>query len=269
MKWLSFIAVLLTCAFFCGRSFAKPSRTLVLKDTEVAPIKTAIGYSTILQFDGRPSSVVLGDQDAFKVEYVGSSVTIKPLVPGSKSNMFVFTDYDRFNFKLFTGPSQDADYIVQVKRKSQSTTTYPATSEDNKLIVQNVIKWTTSHGINLKISSVAHPKTNSALIIAFSISLNSSKKPPELKIAPGEIEVSQNKQIIPIDSIYLERIDLSAGDPMSHGTLIIRTTDYRKGQPLTLSFTPTMNKRPVRLRVSVPMGTKSKGEKVDAKENKN
>jgi len=268
MKWLSFFAVLLTGAAFCSRSFAKPSRILVLKDTEVAPIKTAIGYSTILQFDGRPSSVVLGDQDAFKVEYVGNSVTIKPLVPGSKSNMFVFTDYDRFNFKLFTGSSQDADYIVQVKHKSQSAANYPATSDDNRLIVQNVMKWTTSHGINLKISSIAHPKTESALIIGFSISLNSRKQPPELKIGPGEIEVSQNKQIIPIDSIYLERVDLSAGDPMSHGTLIIRASDFRKGQPLTLSFTPTLNKRPVRLRVSVPMGTKSKGEKMDAKENK-
>jgi hypothetical protein len=131
-----------------------------------------------------------------------------------------------------------------------------------------VLKWTTSHGINLKISSVAHPKTGSALIIGFSIALNSSKKPPELKIGPGEIEVFQNKQIIPIDSLYLEKVDLSVNDPMSHGTLIVRTSDFAKSQPLTLSFTPTINKRPIHLRVSVPMGKQSKGEKVDAKENK-
>src|SRR5260221_731277 len=102
---------LLLCISVPLDSYAKNLRQLQFNENQVAEIHTALGFSTILEFPSRPISAVLGDQDSFKLEYVGNSITIKPLVAHAKSNLFVFTEFERFNCTLRAGSSDDVDYV--------------------------------------------------------------------------------------------------------------------------------------------------------------
>ena len=70
--------------------FARPTLAASIREIKgttrsLIAIQTAIGFSTILEFQSKPLSAVLGDQDGFKLEYVGNSITLKPLIHGAKS----------------------------------------------------------------------------------------------------------------------------------------------------------------------------------------
>ena len=88
-------------------------RRIEADEDKVALVRTAVGFSTILEFPSKPLSAVLGDQDSFKLEYVGNSITVKPLVSGATSNLFVFTEYNRFTCTLKSGAKSDVDDILQ------------------------------------------------------------------------------------------------------------------------------------------------------------
>src|ERR1019366_1555630 len=79
-------------------------RKLHLKHDDIALVHTAIGIATIIQVPDRPTSVVLGDLSAFKVEYLDNAITIKPLSHLAKSNLYIYTEARRFNVSLATGP---------------------------------------------------------------------------------------------------------------------------------------------------------------------
>ena len=90
-------------------------RHVECRTDQIVTIRTAMGIATIIQVPDRPNSVVVGDQDKFKVEYLDQAITIKPLQPGAKSNLYVYTDYRRFNVQLITGPEVSADYVVYLE----------------------------------------------------------------------------------------------------------------------------------------------------------
>src|SRR5690606_8679065 len=82
---------------------------------KVSRVWTALGYSTVIELPSKPLQAVLGDQDAFKLEFVGQSVTLKPLLPGARSNLFIFTEWGRFPFLISTGAATHADFLVRVR----------------------------------------------------------------------------------------------------------------------------------------------------------
>jgi len=112
MKVFLFLPVLAVA--MAASAFGKAPKILTLDDSDVATVHTALGFTTMLTFDSRPSTVILGDQDAFKIEYAVNGLAIKPVVPHADTNLFVFTDYDRYNFKLIAGPTADADYVLKI-----------------------------------------------------------------------------------------------------------------------------------------------------------
>ena len=89
----------------------KVRRVEVEKD-QIVKIKTAIGIATIIQVPDRPNSVVVGDSNSFKVEYLDQAITIKPVARGARSNLYIYTDWRRFNVELITGNDATADYVV-------------------------------------------------------------------------------------------------------------------------------------------------------------
>ncbi|KAJ8134321.1 hypothetical protein OY671_012466, partial [Metschnikowia pulcherrima] len=62
-----------------------------------------------------PTSLVVGDSSAFKVEYLDQAITIKPSRANAKSNLYVYTDWRRFNVQLVTGGEGAADYVVYLE----------------------------------------------------------------------------------------------------------------------------------------------------------
>lgn len=112
---------------------------------QIVTVRTALGIATIIQVPDRPNSVVVGDQDKFKVEYLDQAITIKPLQGGAKSNLYIYTDYRRYNVQLATGSESAVDYVVYLenqklksKEKSSSLTwmTFVRSSKNEELIFE-------------------------------------------------------------------------------------------------------------------------------------
>src|SRR5690606_17824343 len=90
-------------------------RKVEVKPDQIVTVRTAIGIATIIQVPERPNSIVVGDQSAFKVEYLDQAITIKPLHGSAKSNLYIYTDYRRFNVQLVTTSEPAADYVVYLE----------------------------------------------------------------------------------------------------------------------------------------------------------
>ena len=95
-------------------------RTVAASASEVVTIHTAMGFSTLLEFDVRPKGVIVGDQDAFKVEYTSMGIALKPVVNGARTNLLVSTEYGDFRFLILSGPAPKADFVVNVRSRPLS-----------------------------------------------------------------------------------------------------------------------------------------------------
>lgn len=210
----------------------------------MATVQTAVGYTTMLQFDGRPTSAVLGDQDAYKVEYIGNGLAIKPVVPGAKTNLFVFTDYDRFNFRLVSGGAADADYLLRVKRDGYSSGVSmegapPPEPEGVRLSRRSVRRRSSCGGLSLIVDAVAWPQSRSTYLIQFRAeALKSVLHVEELRFEPGDFEVVQDGRNLPIESLHLNRLSLTRQARSVDGTMVLRQSSINDKLPLRIRFLP-------------------------------
>jgi hypothetical protein len=244
MKWLA--AVTTALLFLVSYSYANPkkAKTLYLKEGETGDIKTAPGFSTILQFDARPTSVVVGDQDAFKVEYVGDGLTLKPLMPGVKSNLFVFTEYDRFNFRLVSTSSDQADYLVKVNRgqyKPVTVETLQPTQVSNPGIPgvreRKLGKTVICSPLSLTLDKLGVPTSGNYLVLTFQLRYSGLSRGQEVGFSPGDIEILQAKRLVPIENLYLDGMAFSRAKPVVRGTLILKRSDLKPTEVALAGFT--------------------------------
>jgi len=187
----------------------------------------AIGYSTLLQFDSRPSHAIVGDQDSFKVEYVGNSIAIKPLVSGATTNLFVANQYDRFNFRISSGRGFEPDYIVKVKRKINDSN-----PNHGNLRTRIVNRAGAQNGMQLKLLTVTTTTNNFAVIYNFEVYSHNQKR----TFRPGDFEVLQSGRTLPIENIYLERLTLERGEKLQ-GMIVVLRNHVRKAQRTAIRVT--------------------------------
>lgn len=257
MRWLAFVLALLALTAWRTAS-AKAPRVLMLAESDVATVNTAPGYTTMLQFDSRPTSVILGDQDAFKVEHAGTGLAIKPLVSRTKTNLFVFTDYDRFNFRLVAGAAADAEYLLKVRKKGDranpvESAAPTAHSDETKLIQRRIGRKASCGGLTLSVQALAWPESGSTLLIEFRAeAAQALVDKHELRFDPGDFDVRQAGRSVPVESLYLNRLTFTREARVVEGTIVLRQAALRAGVPLQLSFSPDAVKtgRPRCLKVS-------------------
>lgn len=209
-------------------SFAKSVKTISVDESEVAQVRVSLGYSTLLQFDSRPVQAIVGDQDSFKVEYVGNSIAIKPLMSGVSTNLFVITEYGKFNFRISSGRGFEPDYILKIKRKSSAV---PDASSG--IITKPVGTSRTAGGITLRLISVASAKMNSPMIYSFEL----SSKDKRINFQPGDFGILQSGRSLPIENIYIERLSLDKGQKL-FGMVHVKREHLRRGYKSTLQFKP-------------------------------
>ena len=247
MKWFLIVTVSLFLTVLGRIAFGKSARIVTLSESEVGQIQTALGYSTILQFDSRPTSAVLGDQDAFKVEYVGNSLTLKPVVPGAKTNLFIFTDYDRFNFRLVTGPSAQVDYVVKVKRKSAASEALDLGAErafggsdsaSEKMTTVQIGRKATCHSLSLVVESISYPRAKPWLVIHFAIAKDASNGKDSFEFKAETLAVMNGKVPVPVETLYLETVTIPANDAPIRGSVLVRKTAPGNTRSLSLVFAP-------------------------------
>ena len=209
-------------------------RTVWVEEAAVTRVRTTPGFSTIIEFHNRPRTAVLGDQDAFKVEYVGNSLSIKPLVLNARTNLFVFIDDERFSFSLESGARSQADYILQVRKKRSK----PALShiQPVPLVFRNVGQTSNKGPLTLSVVSLAEPPSRSSLIVSFWIRLDKNSPTPLTSLSPSRIRLAQLDQPIQIESLYLEPAALEQAGWVARGTLVVRQSRYNPKKALTLIY---------------------------------
>lgn len=242
---LAFLCSFLFFSLFPVTGLAKPIRTVVIDDGQVIRVNTALGFSTILEFSSKPISAVLGDQDSFKLEYVGNSITIKPLVSHARSNLFIFTEFERFNCQVSTTPPALVDYIVRIRAKprgysmefiSQDGSYGEPASAAQPLRTTSLQKSSTYDGITLTLKSISrsYDLRNPRNVTLISFEISSRRK--SYSFQAGSIGARQLGQYINMESIYIDGLELMPGAPPIHGKIALLAQDYRPSMPLTIVF---------------------------------
>lgn len=219
---MKFIVSLL--AFISFNAFADSRvRTVVLNNDDIATVRTSLGIATIVQVPDRPNSVVVGDQEAFKVEYLDNAITIKPLHGSARSNLYVYTDWRRWNVQLVTGSESIADYVVYLKNKKEvekQSAGISWTNFKNHLTNDSIILETKRLGKN----------RDSILIIEFSFT---SKQ--KITFKPEWLWVTQNGLARPIQQLFLSDLSLS-GNSTAQGMIQLQKSDIDINSPLRIEI---------------------------------
>lgn len=199
-------------------------RRVEVKSDQIVTVRTALGIATIVQVPDRPNSVVVGDQESFKVEYLDQAITIKPLHGSAKSNLYVYTDYQRYNVQLVTGAESVADYVVYLENPKQKTAA-----------TKSSLIWTTfrnhlkNDALSLEVRRLGRGK-DGVLIVEFS--LRGHKKE---NIKPDWIWLTQNGVTRPIHNLFLSNLEVQIGND-ALGLIQIMRKDIEENEPLRIEM---------------------------------
>lgn len=197
-----------TALLLASISFANV-KSFTPKSDEIIGISAGLGIATIVHVPDTIQSAIIGDQTAYRIEYVDHAVTIKPLRYGAKTNLYLFTKEQRFNLRLEVVPQNQAYYIVYIKK------TMPGTS----------VKWVphgkvvSGNGLQLKLSKIGF--TNDGFILLdLSVKTNSA-----LKVAPSDFWMTQGSESKVIQSLFLSKTELKGGQSAFVG-MALKKADF-------------------------------------------
>lgn len=171
-------------------------RRVQVQNDQIVTIKTAIGIATIIQVPDRPNSIVVGDQSAFKVEYLDQAITIKPLHGQARSNLYVYTDYRRYNVHLVTTSEGNSDYVVYLEDPKEKIKSSPIVWKTLRRSMKN-------EQIVFETKRITKTK-DGVLLIEFEVSSLKSGK-----FDPKWLWLTQNGKSRPIHHLILSAQDFS------------------------------------------------------------
>lgn len=197
-------------------------RTVEVKKDQIVTVRTALGVATIIQVPDRPNSLVVGDQSAFKVEYLDQAITIKPLHGSARSNLYIYTDYRRFNVQLVSGPESVADYVVylenpqeKVKSSAIGWRSYRNHLKNEALVLETKRLASTADGV---------------LLIEFEV-----RSEVREKFRPDWLWLTQSGITRPIHSLALSGQDLGGGRSIK-GVMQALKSDASTAEPLRIEL---------------------------------
>ena len=202
-------------------------RRVPVQGDQIVTVKTSLGIATIIQVPDRPNSVVVGDQDSFKVEYLDQAITIKPLSSGAKSNLYIYTDWRRFNVALISGSEAVADYVVYLdipKTKPQTTSSK-----------ESGIKWTDlknslkNDTLSLNVKRVGRAK-DGILLVEFFVSSTQKES-----FKPEWLWLTQSDETRPIHNLFMSALEVTPQIPVS-GVLQMREIDLNANEPIRVEL---------------------------------
>lgn len=207
---------------------AQRVRRVPVQGDQIVTIRTSIGIATIIQVPDRPNSVVVGDQDSFKVEYLDQAITIKPLVGGAKSNLYIYTDWKRFNVELVSGAEVNADYVVylEVPREKQQS----KHSENN-----SGVRWTEfknhlrNDNLTLNVKRVGKAMDGS-LLVEFAVTSTRNEA-----FKPEWIWISQGGATKPIHNLFMSALEVTPQRTLL-GVAQLKEADLNVNEPIRLEL---------------------------------
>ncbi|MDZ4661256.1 MAG: TrbG/VirB9 family P-type conjugative transfer protein [Pseudomonadota bacterium] len=189
---------ILLVAFPVASFASQRVRHVVVQKDQIITVRTAIGIATIIQVPDRPNSVVVGDQNAFKVEYLDQAITIKPLHGGAKSNLYVYTDWRRYNVQLITGSEPSADYVVYLDGQKEKPKEIKSTVH-----WMNISKEINDGSLTLKLKRISKSKD----LLTADFEFQSSARD---KIDPSWIWITQSGKTKPIHNLIFSSFEVKA-----------------------------------------------------------
>jgi hypothetical protein len=196
-------------------------RTVDVQKDQIVTVNTAIGVATIIQVPDRPTSLVVGDSEAFKIEYLDQAITIKPLRSNAKSNLYIYTDWRRFSVQLVTASHAAADYIVYLRGKQEKTKPIDAIEWTNVALASQ------SDGIKASVGRIGRLKSE-YLFIEFLLTGRGD-------VDPKWFWITQSGKSKPIHRLALSTLSLNQ-DGRIEGLLQIRLKDLKNREPIQLEI---------------------------------
>ena len=236
-----FLTLLVFSLLTLNSNASQRVRRVPVQGDQIVTVRTSIGIATIIQVPDRPNSVVVGDQDAFKVEYLDQAITIKPLSGGSKSNLYIYTDWKRYNVELVSGQEAVADYVVYLEN--------PKEKEVTRANPEKGIKWTNFKNnlrndslqlyvkrVNLRNDSLqlyvkrVGRAIDGILLVEFSISSNKKEA-----FKPEWLWLTQEGETRPIHNLFLSALEASPQRRIT-GVLQMHEADLNTSEPVRLEL---------------------------------
>lgn len=201
-------------------------RRISVEQDQIVTVQTALGIATIIQVPDRPNSLVVGDTESFKVEYLDQAITIKPLLSGAKSNLYIYTDYRRFNVQLVAGAEASADYVVYLDAPKEKFISKPGKPN---LVWTNFQNRLLSESLSLEVKRIGRTKDN-VLIVEF---LMRGKK--REKIDPEWFWITQGGDTKPIHRLVFSKLEVTPNSN-ADGVIQILKSDVDSNSPIRLEL---------------------------------
>lgn len=209
-------------AFLLSQVSSAHIKTISPKNDEIILVKTSLAIATMIQFPDSTSVQfpIIGDQSAFRIETIDKGITIKPLRYGAKTNLYLFTDKKRYNFRLITEGQDQADYILYIK-----------TSENSEALSWRVIEKSVSNKeLKLTIHKVSVTKDNKIIL---DLSLQAINL--DIKILPENMWLYQDKESKIINSLFLSDKTATVRRPIQVG-IALSKNDLKEGKSLQFTI---------------------------------
>lgn len=205
---------------------AQRVRRIEVQSDQIVTVRTSIGIATIIQVPDRPNSVVVGDQDSFKVEYLDQAITIKPVSSGAKSNLYIYTEWKRFNVELVSGAEGVADYVVYLENpKAKPASSYTGT----EIYWTNFKNTLRNESLLLEVKRVGRTK-DGILLVEFSVTSNKKEV-----FKPEWLWLTQAGTTCPIHNLFMSGLEVSPQKGIL-GVLQIRSMDLNIADSMRLEL---------------------------------
>lgn len=210
---------------FSSMGFAEGRvRRIIAAPDQIVAIRTAVGIATIIQLPDRPNSVVVGDQDSFKVEYLDKAITVKPLHDKAASNLYLYTDWKRYNVQLTTASRSSADYVVYIESKRDVQKT-----GGGEILWRAFKGKITNPPFVFESKRLAVTPTGNVLL-EFLISAETRQE-----FKPEWIWITQTGRVRPINQLFLSQATVESGHPIQ-GIIQLQKRDLEVSEPLRIEI---------------------------------
>lgn len=201
---------------------AQRVRRVEVHGDQIVTVRTSIGIATIIQVPDRPNSVVVGDQDSFKVEYLDQAITIKPLSSGGKTNLYVYTDWKRYNVELISGHGETADYVVYLDTPKEKPR---IVNEKSPITWTNFTNSLRNENLTLTIKRLGRAK-DGILLVEFVV-----KSSTKETFKPEWLWLTQGGVTKPIHNLFLSNLEVNPSSSIS-GVLQLKREDVATSEPI-------------------------------------
>lgn len=211
MRTQLYILSFLILCLISGKTYAKRIKDHHLKKDTITNVYTAPGYTTLIELPTKPTRVVVGDQNSFKIEFVGKNLAVKPLAENIRTNLFIFTKDKQFQCTLISGPVSKLQYLVRLNNKTAQ--------------IKNITLTRKRKQVHLRLHQYKRFNGSRRREIKFEIQ---NRRKEAITVNPKHFNIRANKKLLPISSIYIDKFDIPPGESVSAKIVFIKGNSKHK-----------------------------------------